>query len=393
MSISVTGIGLICALGDHPESVLNRLCNSESGLAAPDGKYSGLKTDAPVGEVKIDNGSLAERLQLPSEKTYSRTMLLALYAVQRALENAQIDVSALRTGFISATSTGGIDLTEQFYPHFSQSCNKGRLRHIIRHDCGSHARMIASLLGIKRCVAVASTACSSAANAIILGARLLHQNRLDVVIAGGSDALCQFTYSGFDALKIVDRQFCRPFSQKRAGLNLGEGAAYIVMQREEPNNALCRLSGYANANDAYHQTASSPNGQGAFLAMKQAIESAGIVPADVDFINAHGTGTPNNDLAESYAILRLFSPSPPPFASLKGAVGHTLGASGSIAVAISALQLQQGRLFPSQNFQSEMEETQLKPLTESRSLPLSHILCNSFGFGGNNTSLLLSKTV
>ncbi len=192
---------------------------------------------------------------------------------------------------------------------------------------------------------------------------------------------------------ILDKEHCRPFDRTRAGLNLGEGAGYLVLQSEKSltKAPYCELSGYANANEAYHQTGSSPDGDGPFLSMSQAIASAGLTAGAIDYINVHGTGTPSNDASEGKAIRRIFDTRIPPFSSVKAFIGHTLGASEGIEAVYSVLSIRHGLIYPSLNFHLSDEESGLIPETIFRSgLPIRHVLSNSFGFGGNNSSLVFS---
>ena len=233
----------------------------------------------------------------------------------------------------------------------------------------------------------------AAANAIGLAARLLRHGVADRVVAGGCDALCRFTLNGFKSLMILDEQPCRPFDASRAGLNLGEGAAYVVLERagETAHRPYCYVAGFANANDAYHQTASSPDGEGDFLAMSGALRQAGIEPREVDWVNAHGTGTPNNDLAESRALRRLFGAELPPVSSTKATTGHTLAAAGAIEAVISVLALHHGECYPTLRFAEPDPEGDIRPLDCLTRSDLRCVLSNSFGFGGNCASLLLCR--
>lgn len=332
-------------------------------------------------------------MSLPSGKTYSRTALLGLWAAQGAARDAELDFTSPRIGLISSTSIGGMDASERFYASFREDNRKGRLRDIISHDCGSSTEMIAAYLGVKGTVTTLSTACSSAANAIMLGARLIRHGLLDAVLVGGTDALCRFTLNGFNSLMILDKEHCRPFDRTRAGLNLGEGAGYLVLQSDKSltKAPYCELSGYANANEAYHQTGSSPDGDGPFLSMSQAIASAGLTAGAIDYINVHGTGTPSNDASEGKAIRRIFDTRIPPFSSVKAFIRHTLGASEGIEAVYSVLSIRHGLIYPNLNFHLSDEESGLIPETVFRSgLPIRHVLSNSFGFGGNNSSLVFS---
>ena len=220
----------------------------------------------------------------------------------------------------------------------------------------------------------------------------------ETVVVGGAESLSRFHLNGFNTLMILDRRPCRPFDADRAGLNLGEGAAYLVMETAASVSRrgvrpLCSLDGYANACDAFHQTASSPNREGAFLAMTEALHMAGLEPADIQYVNAHGTGTLNNDASESNALKRVFGATLPAVSSTKAFTGHTTSASGSIEATICLLALQHQFVPVNLNWQQPMEDG-IIPFTgtpSSTPLSLHHVMCNSFGFGGNDTSFVLSR--
>ncbi|HRH65758.1 MAG TPA: beta-ketoacyl-[acyl-carrier-protein] synthase family protein, partial [Bacteroidia bacterium] len=206
----------------------------------------------------------------------------------------------------------------------------------------------------------------------------------------------RFTLNGFNTLMILDTVPCRPLDENRKGLNLGEGAGYIVLASREAlkksgRNAYCRLSGYHNANDAFHQTASSPEGTGSFLAMQGALLKSGIRKEEIGYINLHGTGTQNNDLSEGTALTRLFGDALPKFSSTKAFTGHTLGASGGIEAVFSVMSVVEGLVYPNLRFETPMKEVPLQPVTEfSVDKTIRHVLSNSFGFGGNCSSLIFS---
>ena len=321
-----------------------------------------------------------------------------MIAAKEALDYAAIqNFSSLRTGFISANTVGGMDKTEDFFGDFLANSQKGKLRDVVNHECGAVTEVVADYLGIKHYISTISTACSSSANAIFFGAKLIKQNMLDVVIAGGTDALTKFTLNGFNTLMILDQQYCKPFDEHRRGLNLGEGAGYVVLVSEKvaatlENKPTCALSGYCNANDAYHQTASSPDGTGSFLAMKGALDMSGLKAADIDYINLHGTGTQNNDIAEGTAIKRLFDPDYPKMSSTKSFTGHTLGASGGIEAVFSVLAIQHGIIYPNLRLETPMKELPFIPETRFfKESTDKSCVSNSFGFGGNCSSLIFSK--
>jgi len=394
--VFVAGAGIISAIGNNVAECLNALENNRAGIGAMHHFNSLHKERLPVAEVKLSNDELATITGLPNTK--SRTALLSLVAAKEALADAGIpNLSALRTGFISANSVGGMDKTEGFFTDFFADNSKGKLRNVVHHECGSVTELVADQLGIKDYITTISTACSSSANAIFFGARLIKNDVLDVVVAGGVDALTKFTLNGFNTLMILDEQLCQPFDENRRGLNLGEGAGYIVLVSEKVAARLAKkptvtLSGYCNANDAFHQTASSPEGTGSFLAMSGALKKSGLQPSDIDYINLHGTGTQNNDIAEGTAIKRLFDPQYPKMSSTKAFTGHTLGASGGIEAVFAVLSLQHGIIYPNLRWQTPMKELPFIPVTTFiKNTPVKHVLSNSFGFGGNCSSLIFSK--
>lgn len=393
MKVCVTGIGCISGIGGNVEEQLASIRQGRNGLG-PVTLFPTRRSE-PVCEVKASNSELKRRIGIEEKEAWSRTALLGAAAAGEAWKDAGIlHPEKLRIGVISSTSAGGMDLTEYFYPGFRKNLRHGRLRYVASHDAGDSTERIAFHLGITGFRTTVSTACSSAANALMLGARMIRQGWLDAVIAGGTDALCQFTLNGFASLMILDTAPCRPFDATRSGLNLGEGAGYLVLQSEASlhKSPYCLLSGYANANDAFHQTASSADGTGAYLAMKKALKKAGVLPEEVGYINAHGTGTPNNDLSESAALIRLFGKKVPPFSSTKAFTGHTLGAAGGIEAVLSVLSLAKGIVYPNLHFSKPIPETGLLPVTRYREgKALRAVLSNSFGFGGNNSSLLFQS--
>lgn len=394
--VYVAGAGIISAIGNNITECINALENSRTGIGVMQYLSSIHQQTLPVGEVKKSNHELAQSADLPASTT--RTALLSMVAAKEALQNAGIeDLNGLHAGFVSANSVGGMDKTENFFKAFLKDHSAGRLRDVVNHECGSPTKIVADKLGIKHLATTISTACSSSANAIFFGARLIKNNMLDVVIAGGTDALTKFTLNGFNSLMILDNEPCKPFDENRKGLNLGEGAGYIVMLSEKAANALnvqpvCSLSGYHNANDAYHQTASSPEGTGSYLAMKGALQKSGLQPSDIDYINLHGTGTRNNDIAEGTAIKQLFDGPYPKMSSTKSFTGHTLGASGGIEAVFSVLAIQHGFIYPNLHFTTQMKELPFAPeKTFSKGVSVKNVLSNSFGFGGNCSSLIFSK--
>ena len=293
-SVLITGCGITCAIGNGKEEVLSSLLANRSGI----GPLKYLKTshtEFPVGEVKMSDVEMEHVMGIESGTPVTRTALMGMIALHEALTDAGMDGKDISgAAFVNGTTVGGMDKSEQYYTDFIE--NNTRNEYIKTHDCGSCSEMIADRFGRFRIISTISTACSSAANAIELGADMIRSGQADIVVAGGSECITKFHLNGFNSLMILDHGQCRPFDAERAGLNLGEGAAYLVLESGQSAarrgvKPVALLSGYGNACDAFHQTASSPDGEGAYLAMSKALADAGLTPDDIDYINAHGTGT------------------------------------------------------------------------------------------------------
>lgn len=391
MGIVVTGVGIVSALGIGVDKNLAAICKGESGISASP-QLLRTANNLPVGELRLSNGELHDILGISQGEHLSRTALLGILAVKEAMACANIDFSK-RVGLVSSTSVGGMDLTEHFFEKFMEDDSAGRLRDVRMHDCAASTEAIARHCSINGYRTTISTACSSAANAVITGAKLLKHNIVDYVVVGGTDALSAFTLNGFKSLMILDENPCRPFDATRTGLNLGEGAGYLLLQREEDADSYyCRLAGFSNRNDAHHQTASSAEGNGAYLAMSEALKMANLAPENVAYINAHGTGTGNNDASESAAFVRLFGNNVPPFSSTKAFTGHTLAAAGGVEAVLSVLAIKLGCRYPNLNFTTPIPEFGLTPICKYEgNVQVDSVLTNSFGFGGNCSSLLFTR--
>lgn len=394
MGVYIAGKGIITSIGKNVEENFNSLVHSKSGIEKMQFLQSGYSETLPVAEVKFTNSELSEMAGVKLGSP--RTSLLSTIAAKEAMQNSGINFNRYRVGFVSANTVGGMDNTEQRYQEFINDKNGAQLTGVLQHDCGTITEIAADALQIHDFVTTISTACSSSANSIMYAIRLIESGVLDVVVAGGADSLSRFTLNGFNALMILDKNACTPFDENRNGLNLGEGAAYIVLVSErvvqEQNiEKQFVVSGYANANDAFHQTASSPEGKGNYLAMTRAIAKSGIDLSEISYINLHGTGTGNNDVSEGTAIQRIFT-KVPPVSSTKSFTGHTLGASGSVEAVYSLLGMEHGLIFPNLRFATQMKELRFKPVTALlKNVELNHVMSNSFGFGGNCSSLIFSK--
>lgn len=387
--VVITGMGVVSALGVGAERHVLALRSGKTGIA----EVRFLSTEHhefPVGEAPFHNEEFRRKLNLPVGRRYSRTSLLGIAALREALTQGRL-LDRQGLALISGTTVGGMDVTEQFFPESVPDLDRDI------HDCGASTNDIADNCGDFDHTSTVSTACSSAMNALIMGKLLIENGERDIVVAGGAEALSKFHLNGFKSLMILDTQRCRPFDKTRAGLNLGEGAAYLVLESEASAKArgaeiLGVLSGVGNACDAHHQTASSEDGEGAYRAMSQALSDAGLSPSDIDYVNAHGTGTPNNDASESAALRRVFGEHLPPVSSTKSYTGHTTSASGSIEAVFCLMALQNG-FIPVQSEFENPDEQCVTPVSGSNAVraDLRHVMCNAFGFGGNDSSIILSR--
>ena len=392
-SIAIVGAGVICSIGTDKCHVIDSLKNRRSGI----GEITHLPSthhELPVGEVNLSNEEMKAMLGVKGDKEISRTVLLGTIAIKEAIKEAGLTKHILqgkKVVLISGTTVGGMDVTER---HFSQMLvDDKEAGYIVNHECGRVTSQIAELCDLECELVTISTACSSALNAIILGTKMLLLNQVDYVLAGGCEALSSFHLNGFNSLLILDKEPCKPFDAKRNGLNLGEGAAYVCLQRSEDANAskiLGYIGGYGNRCDAFHQTATSPDGEGAFLAMKDALEMSGLSISDINYVNAHGTGTPDNDQSESKALIRLFGNNLPPISSTKSFTGQTTSASGSIETVISLLANENG-FIPANLRYVNKDVNCIEPSLGTDNTPIRNVLCNSFGFGGNDSAVILTS--
>lgn len=392
--IVVTGIGIITSIGASLSENRQSLIEGKTGIGKSrffSSKYIDL---LPFGEVPISTAELATSLKIDISGI-TRTDLLALHAMQEAIIDAQLDSNRLKestTALIGGSTVGGMCLTDEMYADANR-VEGNASPYIGAYSNSANTIFLQQYYKTGGITNTFNTACSSSANAIMYGARLIKNGFADRAIVGGVDSLSKFTVNGFNALMILSNEACRPFDAKRKGLNLGEGAAFLVLEKEENaarKKIYAEVKGYGNSNDAFHPSSTSDTGEGPFLSMLRALQSANLLPSAINFINAHGTATENNDETESIAMLRLFD-TPPAFASTKSYTGHTLGAAGAVEAVYSILNLYHQEVYPSLNFEEPIKATQLVPVSQYDQQPLQHIMSNSFGFGGNCTSLIFSK--
>lgn len=392
--IVVTGMGIYSSLGKGVTANHTALRSNTHGL----GDITVLKTrhsgHLPSGEIKATNEELTAHTRFDQGAMIPRSVLLSIPAIEEALGSAVIDPADTMISFYYATTVGGIDISEELILQRSlgRTIDYAGFRY---HDCGAGTRLLADYFNFRGRLHTISTACSSSANAIGRACSDLRNGTASYAVAGGADALCRFTINGFNALMILDKKFCTPMDENRQGLNLGEAAAYLVLETEE--NAMRRgakilayVSGYGNTNDSYHQTASSDDGIGAMMAILTALDDAGLMPEHISYINAHGTGTQNNDFSEGNAIAAVFEKIPP-VASTKSFTGHTLAASGSVEAVFSVLAILHQEVYPTLRFKDPITGSRFRTFSRTYPAEVDHVLSNAFGFGGNCSALIFSK--
>ncbi len=393
--VYVTGMGVISAIGNNLEENLDSLRSGNSGIRAAEFLESKYKDTFKFGEVNRSNDFFAEHFNIQDKSGVTRTEYLARTAFEEAVNHSCLsteELSNFETGFISASTVGGMSETEHLYSDANQKDVGSEF--LCSYRSGAHTLRMAKHYKIKGYTDTINTACSSSANAIMLGVRLIKSGKMKRMIVGGTESLAKYAVNGFNALQILSKEATTPFDKDRIGLSLGEGAAYIVLESEElckEKERFAEVSGYGNANDAYHPSSMSPEATGVVGAISQALETANLKPDEIDHINTHGTGTQNNDYTELLGFTKIFN-DVPPFVSTKSYTGHTLGAAGALEAVFSILCIQNNELYPSLQFKSTMDEFDLSPLTEyKKGINVNHVLSNSFGFGGNCSSLIISK--
>ena len=327
-----------------------------------------------------------------------RTRELASHAAREALADAALDPGSLaraRLGVCLGTTVASQLNDLDFYRNFKTSGN-APMTPVMRYLKGNLAEAVAADMGIQAITATVTNACSSGADAIALGAQWIDAGLCDIVLAGGADELNRVPLCGFHALGLSSPLPCTPFDKQRRGLNLGEGAGIVVL--ESPAHALARgykpdiaLYGHGTACDAHHLTAPHPGGRGLLAALRRSLDHAGLRPEDIAFVNAHGTGTQDNDLIEGQALAAVFGHSLRVL-STKGYTGHTLGAAGGLEAVFTALALREGWLPPSTGFGEQDERIPITPLREHTKIHGRFAISTSLAFGGNNTALLIGLT-
>ncbi len=391
--ICVTGLGIVTSIGFNLNENLKSLQNARSGIKKAQFFKSRYTESHNFGEVPLSTADLLSILKIPDSRGITRTDALAIMAFREATSHAGLkptDLSSSETAFISASTVGGMCEHKDLIHDVSMPAVASQ--YLNSYQYSSHTLKLINLFGIKGITNTINTACSSSANAIISGIRLIRSKRARRVIVGGVDCLSKYTVNGFNALRILSESPCQPFDMNRQGLSLGEGAAYIVLE-EEPTvsgkSIHACLTGYANASDAFHQSSLSDDGKGVIQVMTNALKKAGLSPDQIHYINTHGTGTENNDRVELLGMKHIFS-TLPPYNATKSYTGHTLGAAGAVEAIFSILSIMNRELHKSLHCLNPIEG--ISPVNQYKeNVHIEHVLSNSFGFGGNCTSLVLSK--
>ncbi len=383
-------LGIVCAPALGKEAVREALFRDAPSGVAPSDAFSDRtlyvgRVTAPLEDTDV--------LPPPLRSRNNALLLTALAEIRPAVDAAIARYGRERVGVVLGTSTSGIGESEVAMADFVAQGALPASFHLSQQELGSPAMALSGLLGLAGPAMVVSTACSSSAKALASAARLLRAGACDAVIAGGADSLCKFTVAGFSSLASVSEARCNPMSVHRRGINIGEGSALFLMTREP---GPVRLAGWGESSDAHHISAPEPSGRGAVAAMKAALERAGIGPSEVDYVNLHGTATPQNDAMESRAVDALLGGSVA-VSSTKPLTGHTLGAAGAIEAAFCWLALtdnETGRLPPHWwDGEPDPELPRLTLISPGQTLgrPLRYTLSNSFAFGGSNAALVLGR--
>jgi len=390
--VAVTGIGCLSAAGTSLDACMDTL-------------FAGGRAPAPPTRFSSTHQSVYPVFEVPQELAHDGntrkpdiflTAKLALVATRQALKNAgwkQDLIKDKRVGICIGTTVGSAMNNEAFYRDYLQKGHPG-MAPINRYLNSNPAWVIAREYDLDGPCQTIVNACSSGTDAIGMGISWIRSGICDVVIAGGADELCRVTYNGFISLMATDDSPCRPFDANRRGLNLGEGAAVLVLEAEDVYRARkcparAFILSYSSACDAYHLTAPAPDGRGLKQAIASAMAECELTAVDVAFINAHGTGTPTNDRVESRVIGEMLAGTP--FLSTKGFTGHTLGAAGAIEAAFTVACLEAGKIPPSAGFKTRDQELPVSPVQYETVVKGKIAVSQSLAFGGNNSVLIFGR--
>jgi 3-oxoacyl-[acyl-carrier-protein] synthase-1 len=388
--LAITAYTLASALGrgyaDHRDALLAH----RSGLRPCDLPW--IEIDTHIGRAAgiEDNPVRADLSIFDCRNNRLAQMALEADGFERAVGRCRDRYGSHRVAVILGTSTSGIRESEIAFE--ARSPQDGSLPREYdynhTHDYASLSRFVRAYLGLHGPAYTVSTACSSSTKSFADAAQLIRAGICDAAVVGGADSLCRMTLLGFTSLELVSTEPCRPFDIDRAGLSIGESAGFALLERTAPDSDAVMLLGYGESCDAYHMSSPHPEGLGASQAMTAALETAGLAPADIDYINLHGTGTPINDQVEDLAVARLFGEGVP-CSSTKGWTGHTLGSAGITETVLCCICLREGLVPANLNLRARDPAFRANIVDRSSKRRLTRVMNNSFGFGGNNCSLVL----
>jgi 3-oxoacyl-(acyl-carrier-protein) synthase len=369
----IKGTGIICALGRNGTETLNALEEGRCGLTPLTRFRPFHQPPLPVGEIP----------DLLTDDTLPVTHGLARMAADQAMVSCHEAPDAIVLG----VTTGGMATTESL---LKAGCRDPE--QFSYHAVGSVATDLARRYRCTGPLITVSTACSSGSGAIALARAMIRSGRFSRVLTGGVDSLCRLTYYGFKSLQLIDPKGARPLDEERSGMSVAEGAGMLLLEAGDETASGIEILGAGLSCDAHHPAQPHPEGRGALSAMRAALTDAGVSPHDIDYINLHGTGTPDNDRSEALAIRALFGETTPPLSSIKGATGHSLGAAGAIEAVIATLVIERGLLPANTGCNTPDPALGLTPIRHPTRKPLHRVLSNSFGFGGNNAAIVVGRT-
>ncbi len=385
-AVWITGLGMVSPLGGDVKSSMDRLWAGERGIRE-------------IGLFQLPGARsryAAEVVGLEDNDIAARTDRMAVQAAREALAQAGLSPDRVRVDLVLGGSTAGMFETEELLTQLDDADLTGPMQGRLRtHPLSSTADRLQEHVGPFASTRTVCCACTSGAAALAVGASWIRTGRSERVLAGGADALCRLTFSGFGSLSVLDREACRPFDKTRAGLTLGEGAGFLVLERADVARArgarpIAELSGYALAGEAHHITNPEPSGKTARRIMERAMSVAGVSPRDVGYVNAHGTATPLNDAAETSAIRASFGDVRVPVSSSKGQIGHTLAAAGALEAVIAARTVEARRLPPTVGLADPDPACDVDHVREARDVPGPvTVLSSSFGFGGTGGAVVV----
>ncbi len=393
--IAISAYTTTSAAGIGNVATARALREGRSGLVPNDLDWAPLP--CWIGRVATLDGDDAVRLPDPLRDFDCRNNRLALLGLAQdnftaAVADARQRYGAARIGVFIGTSTSGILSTEIAYQH--RDPRSGRLpasyRYETTHNLDATTEFVRRILALTGPAMTISTACSSSAKVVCLAERFIRLGLIDAAVVGGVDSLCHTTLYGFSALQLVSPDACRPFDVARRGISIGEAAGFVLLKRSEPGNANLHLLGYGESSDAHHMSTPHPEGDGARRAMQEALRRAGLAPADIDYVNLHGTATPANDRAEDRAMQSMFGPGVA-CSSTKGFTGHTLGAAGITEAVIALLSIEHNFIPGSPTTSAVDPELRSTVVITGRDARLERVMSNNFGFGGSNCALVFGR--